>query len=118
LLEGHGESGDDDEIDENVDVGVAILDAGEGDHLVGLLVVGDEDDVADVDKEDEVACQHVDLFRIVECQDGHVEGHDDEAEHHLVDQNQIENEIQSIHLKAEHLETSVVVFSQFRLLLL
>lgn len=112
-MEGHGESGDDDEIEENVDVGIAILDAGEGDHLVGLLVVGNEDDVADVDKEDEVACQDVDLFRIVECQDGHVEGHHDEAEHHLVDENQIENEIQPIHLKTEHFEASVVVFSQF-----
>lgn len=75
----------DDEINQKIDVGVSIRDTCKGDHFIRFLIVGDEDDISDVDKEDEIADEDVDLLWKEEGFDGNVEGHDDEGEEHLIE---------------------------------
>jgi hypothetical protein len=82
------------------------------------LIVGDEDYISDEDKEDEVTNQYVDFLREVECGDWNIESHDDETEHHLIDEDQVENEIDPIDLETKHFEASVVILPQSRLLFL
>lgn len=86
-------------IQKEVEIGIAISDAGEIDHLVALLVIEDENDVSHHQEKHEITNNHTQFFREVKFFEREIETHDVEAEKHLVDNDQVENEIESIHLK-------------------
>lgn len=82
-----GERDDDyhDCIQEEVEIGVAISNAGEIDHLVALLVIEDENNVAHEQEEHEITNNNAEFFREVKTFEGEVETHDVEAKEHLID---------------------------------
>jgi hypothetical protein len=82
------------------------------------LILADEDDVADEDEEEEVANQDIDLFREIKGPDWNVQSHYHKAEHHLIDQDKIEDKVYSIHFKCENFKRPVMVFTKFILFLL
>lgn len=85
LLEGERDDDYHDCIQEEVEIGVAISNAGEIDHLVALLVIEDENNVAHEQEEHEITNNNAEFFREVKTFEGEVETHDVEAKEHLID---------------------------------
>ena len=75
------------------------MDAGEVDHLVGDLVVEDEDHVSHDDEGEHVADDDAVLFWEVEGGEREVEGENGESEENLVDEDDIADEVGSIYLE-------------------
>lgn len=84
-MKGHWENSDDNEVKQKEGICVSILDASKHYHFVGLLVIGNEDDVTYKYKEDEVTDKDIDFLCINKAGDGNVKSHDYKAKHHLVD---------------------------------
>jgi hypothetical protein len=61
-LKCHRQGSDNNEVDENVDVGITILNACESDHFVRFLVIRNEDDVSNEDKENKITDQYIDFL--------------------------------------------------------
>ena len=112
LLEGKGDDNYHDCIQEEVEIGIAISDAGEIDHLVALLVIEDENDVAYQQEEHEITNNNAEFFGKGKTFDGEVETHNVEAEEHLVDKDQVENEIESIHFERKYFARVVIVLAK------
>lgn len=116
VFEGHGDGQDHGGVDEDVDVGVFIVHAGEVDDFSGLLIVAEVDETAEEDEVGQGAHYHVEFFRKVEGLNGNVERHDDESEHDQVELKHQHNEEYSVDEEAESFEGHVVVLAQLGLL--
>jgi len=68
------------------------------------LIIADEDNVSHKDEEKEVAYKDINLLREIKSSNGNVESHYYEAKHHLIHQNKIEYEINSIDFKCKYFE--------------
>ena len=101
-----------DNVKKNVEVNISVVDTGEIDHFVWGLIIENENDVAHEDESEEVAHDDTYFLGVVESCKWKVETQNCESKEHLIDQDEIRDEICSIDLKREYFEGIVVILPE------